>query len=77
VCRDTRVWKYGGIGAWLRTKFDGELNIKEKIKRIMGWRGVGSRIQVKATVNHDTTACAFPALTSDFLGNSDSLIVFT
>ncbi len=25
-------------------------------------------------MNHDTTACAFPALTSDFLGNSDSLI---
>jgi DDE superfamily endonuclease len=25
-------------------------------------------------VNHDTTACAFPALTSDFLVNSDSLI---
>jgi hypothetical protein len=46
VCRGTRVWKYGEFGAWLRTKFDGELNIKEKIKRIMGWRGVGSRIQV-------------------------------
>ena len=25
-------------------------------------------------MNHDTTACAFPALTSDFLRNSDSLI---
>lgn len=25
-------------------------------------------------MNHDTTACAFPALTSDFLGKSDSLI---
>jgi len=48
VCRGTRVWKYGGFGAWLRTKFDGELDIKEKIKRIMGWRGVGSRIQVIA-----------------------------
>ena len=45
VCRGTRVGKYGEFGAWLRTKFDGELNIKEKIKRIMGWRGVGSRIQ--------------------------------
>ena len=25
-------------------------------------------------MNHDTTACAFPALTSDFLRNSDRLI---
>jgi hypothetical protein len=45
VCRGTRVGKYGEFGAWRRTKFDGELNIKEKIKRIMGWRGIGSRIQ--------------------------------
>jgi len=43
----TRVWISEDFGAWRWTKFDAELNINEKIKRIMGEQVIGSRIQGK------------------------------
>jgi hypothetical protein len=43
------MWWSGEFGAWLRTKFESELDINEKIKRIMGWWRVGSRIQVRVS----------------------------
>jgi hypothetical protein len=42
----TRVWKSEDFWAWRRTKFDTELNINEKFKRILDVQGICSRIQV-------------------------------
>jgi hypothetical protein len=42
----TRILWFEEFGAWQRTKFKAKLNINEKIKKIMGGWGIGSRIQV-------------------------------
>jgi hypothetical protein len=39
------MWWSGEFGAWLRTKFESELDINEKIKPILDRQGIGSRIQ--------------------------------
>jgi hypothetical protein len=34
------------FGAWRRTKFETKLDITEKIRKVLDWLVVGSRIQV-------------------------------
>jgi hypothetical protein len=36
---------FAEFGAWMRTKFESESDINEKIKRILDKQGIGSRIQ--------------------------------
>ena len=46
VYEGTRMGWLEGFEAWRRAKFETELDIREKIKRISGGRVIGSRIQV-------------------------------
>lgn len=52
VYRGTRMQWLEDFGAWRRTKFEMKLNTYEKIKSILSWQGIGSRIQVLALPTH-------------------------
>ena len=46
VYESTRIGQFEGFEGWRRTKSKTKFDINEKIKRILGEQGIGSRIQV-------------------------------